>query len=434
MIVKVLFAKILIKYFHDNKAMVLAIALLFCCIVKLQVWTGSMIFSDLVNSLKFLSWVSKKGYYLICNYVIISLQNFGYQKGKFKMTSKKTMHAIIKTAPEVNALKLEEISMPVLGKNDVLIKVKKTSICGTDVHIHQWDSWAQRTIKTPMVIGHEFVGTVVERGENVTSVEVGQTVSGEGHVVCGKCRHCITGKQHLCRQTVGIGVNTQGVFSEYIAIPATNVWICDKDISEDILSCLDPLGNAVHTALSFNVLGEDVLVTGAGPIGIMAVAVLKHAGARNIVITDVNPYRLKMAKEMGATEAIDVRSQKISDTFDKLKIKEGFDVGLEMSGNPVAFSDMINSMANGGKIAILGIPPADVKIDWNKVVFNSLILKGIYGREMYDTWYKMNAMLQSGLDKQISKVITHKFSYKDFEKGFEAMISGESGKVVLEWE
>jgi len=350
------------------------------------------------------------------------------------MSDKKTMYGIVKTAPEVGALALQEVPMPTMGRNDVLIKVKKTSICGTDVHIHQWDSWAQRTIKTPMVIGHEFVGTVIEVGENVTNVEVGQIVSGEGHVVCGKCRHCITGVQHLCRATVGIGVNTQGVFSEYIAIPATNVWVCDKDISEDILSCLDPLGNAVHTALSFNVLGEDVLVTGAGPIGIMAVAVLRQAGARNIVITDVNPYRLKMAKEMGADEAIDVRTGKMTDVFDKLKIKEGFDVGLEMSGNPRAFADMIDSMANGGKVAILGIPPADLQIDWSKVVFNSLILKGIYGREMYNTWYKMSAMLQSGLDKKISKVVTHKFNFKDFEKGFDVMISGESGKVVLEWE
>ena len=350
------------------------------------------------------------------------------------MVRKKTMHAIVKKAPEVGALALQEVPVPVVGKNEVLIKIKKTSICGTDVHIHQWDSWAQRTIKTPMVIGHEFVGTVVELGKNVTNVEVGQTVSGEGHVVCGKCRHCLTEKQHLCRSTVGIGVNTQGVFSEYISIPASNVWVCDKDISEDILSCLDPLGNAVHTALSFNVLGEDVLITGAGPIGIMAVAVLRHAGARNIVITDVNPYRLKMAKDMGANEAIDVRNQKMTDVFDKLKIKEGFSVGLEMSGNAVAFADMIDSMANGGKIAILGIPPSDVKIDWNKVVFNSLVLKGIYGREMYDTWYKMNAMLQSGLDEKISKIITHKFNYKDFEEGFQTMISGESGKVVLEWE
>lgn len=350
------------------------------------------------------------------------------------MINEKTMMAIVKTAPEVGAVALQEVPMPKIDKNDVLIKIKKTSICGTDVHIHQWDSWAQKTIKTPMIFGHEFVGTVIEIGENVTNVEVGQLVSGEGHMVCGKCRHCITGKMHLCRDTVGIGVNTQGIFSEYAAIPASNVWICDKDISEDILSCLDPLGNAVHTALSFNVLGEDVLVTGAGPIGIMAVAVLKHAGARNIVVTDVNPLRLKMAKDMGANEVVDVRSQKISDVMEKLKIKEGFDVGLEMSGNTTAFSDMVDSMANGGKIAILGIPSSDVKIDWDKIIFNSLTLKGIYGREMYDTWYKMTAMLQSGLDKKIEKVITHKFNYKDFQKGFDVMISGESGKVVLDWE
>lgn len=350
------------------------------------------------------------------------------------MSIQKTMKAIVKKEPVAGALVLEEVPFPEIDKNDVLIKIKKTSICGTDVHIYDWDSWAQRTINTPMVIGHEFVGTVVEVGDNVENIQIGQLVSGEGHVVCGKCRHCITGKMHLCRQTVSIGVNQQGIFSEYAKIPASNVWACDKSISQNILSCLDPLGNAVHTALSFNVLGEDVLVTGAGPIGVMAVAVLKHAGARNIVVTDINPYRLKMAKEMGATEVVDVRSEKIEEVMNKLGMKEGFDVGLEMSGNASAFNDMINSMANGGKIAILGIIPNNVQIDWGKVIFNSLTLKGIYGREMYDTWYKMTAMLQSGLDKEIEKVITHKFNYKDFQKGFDVMISGQSGKVVLEWE
>ena len=346
----------------------------------------------------------------------------------------KTMKAILKTTKSAGGMELQEIPMPVMGVNDVLIKIKKTSICGTDVSIYKWTDWAARTIPAPMVIGHEFVGEVVEIGANVTNFTPGQLVSGEGHVVCGKCRHCITGSQHLCRQTVGIGVNQPGVFSEYIAIPATNVWACGEGISSDILSCLDPLGNAVHTALSFDVVGEDVLITGAGPIGLMAIPVLKRLGARSIVITDINEYRLNMAKELGATYAINTSKEKLTDYFERLNMAEGFDVGLEMSGAPSAFNDMVNNMANGGKIAILGIIPEEATISWDKVIFNSLTLKGIYGREMYDTWYKMTALLQGGMDKDIQKIITHQFHYTDFQQGFDAMLSGESGKVVLDWE
>jgi len=344
------------------------------------------------------------------------------------------MKAIVKTEEQVGALALQDVPIPHLEKNNVLIKVKKTAICGTDVHIYKWDSWAQQTIKPPMVIGHEFVGEIIELGENVTSLEVGQIVSGEGHVVCGKCRHCITGMQHLCRKTKGIGVNMQGIFSEYISIPASNVWVCDPNIDEDILSILDPLGNAVHTALYFDLVGEDILITGAGPIGLMSIPVVKRLGARTIVVTDIAPYRLEMARKLGATEVLDVRTEKISDVMNKLNLKEGFDVGLEMSGSDIAFADMVENMANGGRIAILGIPSSTARINWNKVVFNSLTLKGIYGRHMYDTWYKMTALLQSGLDAEISNIITHRFHYADFQKGFDAMMQGDSGKVVLNWE
>jgi len=346
----------------------------------------------------------------------------------------KTTKAIVKTTPGHGGLELKDIPFPQIAHDQVLIKIRKTAICGTDIHIYTWDAWAQRTIKTPQVIGHEFVGEVVEIGSHVTNVKPGQIVSGEGHVVCGNCRHCITGFQHLCRATVGIGVNMDGVFAEYIAFPATNLWVCDTNISEDVHSVMDPLGNAVHTALSFNVIGEDVLVTGAGPIGLMSVPILKRSGARSIVVSDVNPQRLEMAMELGATATVDVRTQTLEDAMAKLDlIKEGFDVGLEMSGNASAFASMVNVMANGGKIAILGILPNDMKIDWGKVIFNSLTLKGIYGRHMFDTWYKTSALLQCGLDKEVAKVITHVFPYTQYQEAFELMASGKSGKVVLDW-
>ena len=343
------------------------------------------------------------------------------------------MKAIVKTAPAFGALELTDIPMPQPGKNDVLVKIKKTAICGTDLHIHNWDAWAARTIKTPMVIGHEFVGEIAELGKNVSGLKVGQLVSAEGHLVCGKCRHCITGVQHLCRQTRGLGVNIQGVFAEYSAIPASNIWICDPDIPENILSIMDPLGNSVHTALAFDVLGEDVLITGAGPIGLMAVPIIKRAGARSITITDINPARLAMAKDLGADVTIDVRTQKISDAFAANKMTEGFDVGLEMSGAPRALADMVDNMANGGKIAILGIFPSPPEIDWNKVIFNSLTLHGIYGRHMYDTWYKMTALLQSGLAAEIAPIVSHNFDFADYQKGFDLMSKGECCKVVLNW-
>ncbi|MCL2565662.1 MAG: L-threonine 3-dehydrogenase [Defluviitaleaceae bacterium] len=344
---------------------------------------------------------------------------------------KKTMQAIVKARPERDGFEIKEVPVPEIGANDVLVKMSKTSICGTDVHIYEWNDWAARTIKTPMVIGHEFVGRVEAVGANVVRVKPGMLVSGEGHIVCGECRNCIVGVQHLCAKTVGVGVNRDGVFAEYASIPASNIWICDEKISEEVISCFDPFGNAVHTALSFDLVGEDVLVTGAGPIGIMSVAVCKHVGARNIVVTDINDYRLDMAKKMGATKTINVTKEKIADCYDELNIKEGFDVGLEMSGAIAGFNDMINHMCHGGKIGLLGLIPRDCMINWDKVIHGGLTIKGIYGREMYGTWYKMSAMLQSGLD--ISPIITHKFNYTDYQKGFEAMLSGQSGKVVLDW-
>ncbi|MCL2378780.1 MAG: L-threonine 3-dehydrogenase [Defluviitaleaceae bacterium] len=344
------------------------------------------------------------------------------------------MKAIVKQTPEPGGLALTEVPTPIPGDTQVLVKIKKTAICGTDIHIYNWDAWAQKTIKTPQIIGHEFVGEVVDVGRHVTNVSIGQLVSGEGHIVCQKCRHCITGHPHLCRQTVGIGVNMDGVFSEYITFPAENIWICDENISHDVLSVLDPLGNATHTALSFNVLGEDVLITGAGPIGLMSIPIIKRAGARHIVVTDINLTRLEMAKELGATTVVDVRTQKLKDALKGIKgMTEGFDVGLEMSGSAAAFSDMLDTMANGGKMAILGILPENTIIDWNTVVFNSLTMKGIYGRQMYDTWYRMTALLQSGLDKEIEKIITHRYHYTDFAKAFEVMRKGDSGKVILDW-
>lgn len=340
------------------------------------------------------------------------------------------MKALVKKKSE-RGLWLEDVPEPKIGINDVLIKVDRTGICGTDVHIYQWDAWAQKTIPVPMVVGHEFVGEIVEVGSNVSDFRAGDVVSGEGHVVCGRCRNCLAGRRHLCAHTSGIGVNRPGAFAEYIALPMTNVWHHHADIDRDIASIFDPFGNAVHTALKFPVLGEDVLVTGAGPIGCMSAAVAKHAGARFVVVTDVNPWRLDLAARMGATRVVDVTKEKLPDVQRELGMTEGFDVGFEMSGNPSAFRDMLDNMAHGGRIAMLGIPSEEMAIDWNTVVFNMLTIRGIYGREMYETWYQMKVLLQSGLD--ISPVITHRMHYTDFEDGFQAMLSGKSGKVILNW-
>ena len=340
------------------------------------------------------------------------------------------MKALVKKESKLG-LWLLDVPEPKIGINDVLIRVDRTGICGTDLHIYKWDAWAQKTIPVPMVVGHEFVGEIVEIGANVNDFRIGDVVSAEGHVVCGRCRNCLAGRRHLCKDTKGIGVNRTGAFAEYISVPMTNVWHHKPDIDRDVASIFDPFGNAVHTALSFDLLGEDVLITGAGPIGVMAVGIAKHAGARHVVITDVNDYRLDLAKKMGADVALNVAQEKLADVQKKLGMKEGFDVGLEMSGSPAAFRDMIDAMAHGGKIALLGIPAEQIAIDWNKVVFNMLTIKGIYGREMYETWYKMTVMLESGLD--IKPVITHRFHYTEFEKGFQAMLSGQSGKVVLNW-
>ena len=326
---------------------------------------------------------------------------------------------------------LDEVAVPEYGPNDVLIKIQKTAICGTDIHIYNWDEWASKTIPVPMVVGHEYVGIVETFGENVQDVKIGELVSGEGHITCGHCRNCRAGRRHLCPNTLGVGVNRPGCFAEYLVIPVSNIWHCDPNISKDVLSIYDPFGNAVHTALSFDVLGEDVLITGAGPIGIMASAICNHAGARYVVITDVNPYRLELAKKMGVTKAVNVSKEKLSDVVNDLGMMEGFDVGLEMSGNPKALNDMIDVMFHGGNIALLGILPSDAAVDWNKIVFNGLTLRGIYGRKMFETWYKMQVMVQSGLD--VSQVITHFFNFSDFEEGFELMKSGNSGKIILNW-
>jgi threonine 3-dehydrogenase len=347
------------------------------------------------------------------------------------MATGRLMKALVKSRPEPG-LWLEEVPVPEIGINDVLIRVKKASICGTDVHILKWDDWAKRTIPVPMVIGHEFMGEIVEVGSNVLDFFPGQMVSGEGHVVCGRCRNCLAGRRHLCARTSGVGVNRPGAFAEYIALPMTNIWRHHEGIDLDVAAIFDPFGNAVHTALSFPVLGEDVLITGAGPIGIMAAAVARHASARFTVITDLNPYRLALAEKMGVTLAVNVREQKLADVQKRLGMSEGFDVGLEMSGSPAGFRDMLANMSHGARIAMLGIPSEEMAIDWRTVIFNMLTIKGIYGREMYETWYKMSVMLQSGLD--ISPVITHRYHYTEFEKGFEAMISGNSGKVILSWE
>ena len=340
------------------------------------------------------------------------------------------MKALVKRKQE-RGLWLEDVPEPLYGINDVLIKVDRTGICGTDLHIYKWDAWAQRTIPVPMVVGHEFVGEIVEVGSNVNDFRKGQIVSGEGHVVCGRCRNCLAGRRHLCSDTSGVGVNRPGAFAEYVAIPFSNVWQHRADIDLDVASIFDPFGNAVHTALSFDLLGEDVLITGAGPIGLMAVAIAKHAGARFIVITDINEYRLDLARKMGATVALNVNAGTIAEVQKQLRMKEGFDVGLEMSGSPSAFKNMLANMCHGGKIALLGIPSEEIAIDWNLVVFNMLTIKGIYGREMYETWYKMSVMLESGLE--IKPVITHRYHYTEFEKGFEVMESGKSGKVILDW-
>ncbi len=341
-----------------------------------------------------------------------------------------TMKALVKKLPKPG-LWLEEVPVPEYGPNDVLIKIQKTAICGTDIHIYNWDEWASKTIPIPMVVGHEYVGIVEAFGSNVQDVIKGELVSGEGHIVCGHCRNCRAGRRHLCPNTLGVGVNRPGCFGEYLVIPVSNIWHCDPNIDEDVLSIFDPFGNATHTALSFDVLGEDVLITGAGPIGIMAAAICKHAGARYVVITDVNPYRLELAQKVGVTRAVNVSKEKLSDVVDELGMMEGFDVGLEMSGNPKALNDMIDVMFHGGNIALLGILPSSAAIDWEKVVFNGLTIRGIYGRKMFETWYKMQVMVQSGLN--VTPVITHRFDYTDYEEAFELMKSGNSGKIILNW-
>lgn len=340
------------------------------------------------------------------------------------------MHALVKQYAKPG-LWLNDIPEPSLGINDVRIRVLKTGICGTDLHIYKWDAWAQKTIPVPMAVGHEFVGEVVEVGSNVTDFHPGEIVSGEGHVVCGRCRNCLAGRRHLCAHTQGVGVNRPGAFAEYLVLPMTNVWHHAPEIDLEVASIFDPFGNAVHTALSFDLLGEDVLITGAGPIGVMACAVARHAGARFIVVTDLNPYRRELALKMGATRVVDPREITLAEVQQQLGMKEGFDVGLEMSGSPAAFNSLIANLAHGGKAALLGIPDKEMAIDWNTVIFNMLTIKGIYGREMYETWYKMTVMLQSGLC--LNPVITHRYHYTEFQKGFDAMLEGNCGKVVLDW-
>src|SRR3954454_3694858 len=340
------------------------------------------------------------------------------------------MKALVKSRAEPG-LWLEDVPVPQPGINDVLIRIDRTGICGTDVHIYKWDAWAEKTIPVPMVVGHEFVGEIIEVGSNVKDFFPGEIVSGEGHVVCGRCRNCLAGRRHLCADTKGIGVNRPGAFAEYLALPMTNVWPHNPGINRDIAAIFDPFGNAVHTALTFPVLGEDVLITGAGPIGIMAAAVARHAGARHVVITDVNEHRLALARRMQVSRALDVRTETIAGVQKELRMEEGFDVALEMSGSADALRDMLANMAHGGRIALLGIPPDEFPIDWNHVVFNMLTIRGIYGREMYETWYAMTVMVQSGLD--VSPVITHHFQYGDHEEAFATAASGQAGKVILHW-
>ena len=340
------------------------------------------------------------------------------------------MYALVKKEAR-QGLWLEQVPVPEPDINDVKIRINKTAICGTDMHIYNWDEWSQKTIPVPMVVGHEFVGEIVAVGKNVNDFKPGQIVSGEGHVVCGRCRNCMAGRRHLCAETSGIGVDRPGAFAEYLVLPMSNVWEHRPGIDLEVAAMFDPFGNAVHTALQFDLLSEDVLITGAGPIGCMAAVVCKYAGARHIVITDLNPVRLEMAKKLGVTRTVNVTRESLSDVQAELGMTEGFDVGLEMSGSPDAFNDMINNMCHGGKISLLGIPTGQVNIDWNKVIFNMLTIKGIYGREMYETWYKMSAMIDAGLD--ISSIITHRLHYTEFQQGFDAMLSGNAGKVILDW-
>jgi threonine 3-dehydrogenase len=347
------------------------------------------------------------------------------------MSLPRTMRAIAKLRPGPG-LELAEVPVPAPGINEVLIKIKKTSICGTDLHIDTWDEWARQTIAPPIVIGHEFVGVIAEVGANVSGFEPGDLVDGEGHIVCGVCRNCLAGRRHLCKASKGVGVHRPGAFAEYLCIPASNAVHVDPAISLEVLSCFDPLGNATHAALQFDLVGEDVLITGAGPIGCMAAAIAKQAGARKIVVTDVNSDRLALALKMGASRAVDVSREKLAEVQEEIGMKEGFDVGLEMSGQPSALREMIENMAHGGRIALLGIMPGAAAIDWNKVVFNMLTIRGIYGREMYETWYKMTALIQSGLD--ISPVITHRFPCQEFRRGFDLMRAGKCGKIILDWE
>jgi threonine 3-dehydrogenase len=340
------------------------------------------------------------------------------------------MKALVKAKAE-RGIWMQDIPEPEVGHNDVLIRIRRTAICGTDIHIFKWDSWAQKTIPVPMAVGHEFYGEIVDMGVEVKGFSIGDRVSAEGHITCGVCRNCRAGRRHLCMNTEGVGVNRPGAFAEYLSVPAFNVFKLPDAITDDMAAILDPLGNATHTALSFDLVGEDVLITGAGPIGIMAVAIARHAGARHVVITDVNEYRLELARKMGASVALNVAEGSISDTMDALGMEEGFDVGMEMSGQPQAFRDLLSTMHHGGKVALLGIPPANTDIDWNEVIFKGLVIKGIYGREMFETWYKMSSMIQSGLN--IGPIITHHFGIEDFQPAFELMESGQSGKVILNW-
>ena len=346
------------------------------------------------------------------------------------MNIPQTMHALTKQK-STQGLWMNEVDVPKFGHNDVLIKVTQTAICGTDVHIYNWDQWAQKTIPIGMTVGHEFVGEIVAMGNNVSSFEIGLRVSGEGHITCGHCRNCRAGRRHLCIHTVGVGVNRNGAFAQYLCLPADNVFPVAAQIDNAHAAIFDPLGNAAHTALSFDLVGEDVLITGAGPIGVMAAAIARHAGSRNVVVTDINPYRLELAERMGATRAVNVSNTQLTDVMQELHMSEGFDVGLEMSGAIPALEQMLTTMNHGGKIAMLGLPSDKMAIDWSQVIFKSLTIKGIYGREMYDTWYKMTSMLQSGLN--IAPVLTHRFAAEDFQQGFAAMLSGNSGKVILDW-
>ena len=341
-----------------------------------------------------------------------------------------TMRALCKKEAK-EGIWMIEAPVPDIGPDDVLIKIRKTAICGTDLHIYKWDEWAQKTVPVPLITGHEYVGEIAKIGANVKDLEIGQRVSGEGHLACGRCRNCRGGRMHLCIKTVGVGVNRQGCFAEYFSLPATNVFPLSDDVSDDVASFFDPLGNAVHTALSFDLVGEDVLITGAGPIGVMAVGICRHAGARHVVITDVNEYRLDLARKMGVTRAVNVAKDDLRAVMKDLGMTEGFDVGLEMSGNPRAFRQMTETMRHGGKIAILGIPPADTAIDWNHVIFKGLMLKGIYGREMFETWYKMKCLVEAGLD--VSPIITHIFPAQNYQQAFDAMLGGNTGKVILDW-